>query len=66
MQRIAAQGINCEIITTESEEHSRLLSFLSEHNIKVRDYPLTALYISGVIAQIWSGLFDVSELLELV
>lgn len=65
-QRMRATGINFTEYSTDSPEFDTLMAYCKSHNLIIRNAPVVTLEVDGKIERIWSGIFDINELQELL
>lgn len=65
-QRMKGLGIAFEERAADSPEFDSLMAYCKSHNLIIRNLPVVTLDEDGVLKRIWSGVFDINELQELL
>lgn len=65
-QRLNALGIEHTNLSTDSQEYYGVLDYCKSFGLIVRQLPVVALMDGEKIERIWSGVFDINELQELL
>lgn len=65
-QRMRAANIDFTERSTDSQEFDKLMDYLKEHKLIIRNAPVVTLEKDGKIQRVWSGVFDINELKAMI